>query len=244
MSFAGCFLGDSCFLYSWGDEISLELSRRVLRAYRAVKSDPRLRQSGLLDAVPAYSSLAVYFDPVAADIPGLLSRAEELIRISGESGTEDSSVPDRTQPGSAAADSPGLGSAAVAPPGLDSAVPEPLRLPVVYDGDDLGRVASHAGLAVEEVIRRHTRPNYTVAMIGFLPHFPYLIGMDERLVTPRRSTPRTRVPAGSVAIGGAQTGIYPSESPGGWNLIGRTDPRLLLGVRPGDTIVFEKAEKL
>ena len=122
--------------------------------------------------------------------------------------------------------------------------PEPLRFPVVYDGEDLERVASHAGLAVDEVVRLHTLPRYTVAMIGFLPHFPYLIGMDARLATPRLSDPRRRVPAGSVAIGGAQTGIYPSESPGGWNLVGRTNPRLLSGVRPGDAIVFEEVCRL
>jgi inhibitor of KinA len=115
---------------------------------------------------------------------------------------------------------------------------------VVYDGEDLSRVASCAGLSVGKIIELHGRPRYTVAMIGFLPHFPYLIGMDERLATPRLSDPRKRVPAGSVAIGGAQTGIYPSESPGGWNLIGRMDPRLLSPLRPGDTIVFEAVEKI
>ena len=205
-----CFLGDSCVLYSWGAEISLEASRRVLQAYRDVKSDARLGRSGLLDVVPAYASLAVYFDPMEADISRLLKRTEELLQ----------------------------GAEGCTPP--DSSESELRRMPVVYDGEDLDRVAAHTGMPVSEVIRRHTQPRYTVAMIGFLPHFPYLIGMDERLATPRLSDPRRKVPAGSVAIGGAQTGIYPCASPGGWNLIGRTDPRLLTDLRPGDTIVFEE----
>ena len=114
-------------------------------------------------------------------------------------------------------------------------------LPVAYNGEDLNRVAGQSGLSMQEVIRIHQAPNYTVAMVGFLPHFPYLIGLDPRLVTPRLSTPRKRVPAGSVGIGGAQTGVYPSESPGGWNLIGSTDPRLLLPVKPGDSLRFKEA---
>lgn len=114
------------------------------------------------------------------------------------------------------------------------------RLPVTYDGEDLVRVARHAGLSVRAVIKRHLLPDYTVAMIGFRPHFPYLIGLDETIATPRLESPRTRVAAGSVGIAGAQTGVYPEDSPGGWNIIGRTDPELLTPIRPGDTIIFEE----
>jgi len=115
-------------------------------------------------------------------------------------------------------------------------------LPVTYHGEDLQRVADHAKLDPEEVIRRHTAPEYLVAMIGFRPHFPYLLGLDRSLVTPRLDSPRTAVPAGSVAIGGEQTGIYPETSPGGWNILGMTSPDLLYPIEPGDTVVFKRAE--
>ncbi len=115
-------------------------------------------------------------------------------------------------------------------------------LPVVYRGEDLARVAGHAGLTVEEVIRRHTAPEYLVAMIGFRPHFPYLLGLDPALATPRMDSPRLAVPAGAVAIGGEQTGVYPETSPGGWNILGMTRPELLYGIEPGDSVVFERAE--
>ena len=98
-----------------------------------------------------------------------------------------------------------------------------VEVPVVYDGDDLPEVARLTGLSVEEVVRRHTAVEYVVAFLGFAPGFPYLVGLDPSLHVPRRATPRTRVPAGSVGLAGAQTGVYPSASPGGWQLIGRTD---------------------
>lgn len=123
-----------------------------------------------------------------------------------------------------------------------------IEIPVCYGGahgPDLEEVAQHAGLDVPAVIERHAAREYPVAMLGFAPGFPYLLGLDQMLHTPRRVTPRTRVPAGSVAIGGAQTGIYPRELPGGWMLIGRTplrlfdprrDPPCLLA--PGDRVRF------
>ena len=104
-----------------------------------------------------------------------------------------------------------------------------LRVPVCYGGEygpDLEAVAAQAKLSTAEVIARHVAGDYRVAMLGFAPGFTYLLGLDPQLHVPRRADPRTRVPAGSVAIGGAQTGIYPSELPGGRNLIGRTPLRL------------------
>lgn len=115
-------------------------------------------------------------------------------------------------------------------------------LPVAYRGEDLQRVADHAKITVEEVIRRHTAPEYLVAMIGFRPHFPYLLGLDRSLATPRLDAPRTHVPAGAVGIGGEQTGVYPETSPGGWNILGMTQPELLYDIEPGDTVVFKRAE--
>lgn len=107
--------------------------------------------------------------------------------------------------------------------------PQPARLveiPVIYDGPDLGFVAAHARLSLEEVVRIHAVPEYLVHMLGFTPGFPYLGGMDERIAAPRLEKPRVRIPAGSVGIAGAQTGVYPIESPGGWRLIGRTALKL------------------
>jgi KipI family sensor histidine kinase inhibitor len=133
-------------------------------------------------------------------------------------------------------------------PPAEAVAGEPVEIPVGYDGEDLPEVASLTGLDVEEVVRRHTAPEYTVAFLGFSPGFPYLVGLDPALEVPRRDTPRTSIPAGSVGLAGGQTGIYPTASPGGWQLIGRTDvvlfdperdPPALLG--PGSRLRFRVA---
>lgn len=123
-----------------------------------------------------------------------------------------------------------------------------IEIPVVYGGavgPDLGEVARHAGLSEKQVVELHSANDYVVWFLGFQPGFPYLGGLPEQLATPRRAEPRLQVPAGSVGIGGAQTGIYPLASPGGWQLIGHTslplfdsrrDEPVLL--RPGDTVRF------
>ncbi len=129
-----------------------------------------------------------------------------------------------------------------------------IEIPVRYDGPDLPRVAQHAGLSVKEVCSIHLSANYRVHMIGFCPGFPYLHGLDPRLNTPRLDTPRTLVSAGSVAIGGEQTGIYPVNRPGGWNIIGHTleklfhpdlarggNPEKAFLLRAGDLIRFVPA---
>ena len=97
---------------------------------------------------------------------------------------------------------------------------------MTYDGPDLAAVAADTGLTVAEVIARHTAPAYTVGFIGFAPGFAYLIGLDPVLHVPRHASPRTRVPAGSVGIAGEFTGVYPRASPGGWQLLGRTNAAL------------------
>ena len=123
-----------------------------------------------------------------------------------------------------------------------------VEVPVVYDGPDLASVAALTGLAVAEVVRRHTAPDYVVAFLGFSPGFPYLVGLDPSLHVPRRASPRTSVPAGSVGLAGDQTGVYPQATPGGWQLIGRTsvalfdverDPPALLAA--GDRLRFVAA---
>ncbi|HEX4667018.1 MAG TPA: 5-oxoprolinase subunit PxpB [Chthoniobacterales bacterium] len=107
--------------------------------------------------------------------------------------------------------------------------PRTVEVPVCYDPEfalDLETVAQHCHLSPNEIVKRHAAARYKVRCIGFTPGFPYLSGLPPALVTPRRATPRTALPAGSVAIGGGQTGIYPLVSPGGWNIIGRTPLRL------------------
>ena len=142
--------------------------------------------------------------------------------------------------------------------GLEAAAGGPVReasgareimVPVRYGGaagPDLAEVAAFAGCSIDEVVRRHTVPRYRVYMVGFLPGFPYLGTVDARLAMPRRSSPRLTVPAGSVGIAGAQTGIYPTTAPGGWRLIGIADvqpfdagrePPALF--RPGDVVRFK-----
>lgn len=128
---------------------------------------------------------------------------------------------------------------AAGPPGRE------VEIPAVYDGADLAEVAELTGLTVDEVVARHSAAEYTVAYLGFSPGFAYLTGLDPVLQVPRRENPRTSVPAGSVAIAGPYTAVYPSPSPGGWRLLGRTalvlwdvrrDPPALLG--PGDRVRF------
>jgi len=123
-----------------------------------------------------------------------------------------------------------------------------IDIPVLYGGEagpDLGLVAEHAGMTEKQVVELHASVDYVVWFIGFQPGFPYLGGLPPALATPRRAEPRLQVPAGTVAIGGAQTGIYPMASPGGWNLIGRTEVTLFnpqlpepVLLRPGDTLRF------
>ena len=100
------------------------------------------------------------------------------------------------------------------------------EIPVKYEGGDLLYVSNYCQIPVNELIQLHSSSTYTVAMIGFLPGFPYLLGMDARLFVPRKSSPRLKVTKGSVGIGGFQTGIYPSDSPGGWQIIGTTPHEL------------------
>ena len=138
--------------------------------------------------------------------------------------------------------------------GMKRRVPPPQlkEIPIVYDGPDLERVASHNRRTVADVCRRHTAIVYKVYVLGFTPGFPYLGDLDRRIHTPRLASPRPRVPAGSVGIGGEQTGIYTVESPGGWNLIGRTPDKIfdpnrstdesnrlaMFLLKPGDRVRF------
>ena len=173
----------------------------------------RARLPGVTETVPAFASLLVRYDPLHTDYDGVSAALRSLAAEI----TAGSAQTGRT-----------------------------VDIPVCYGGaygEDLPDVARHAGLTEEEVIRLHSGSTYRIYMLGFLPGFPYLGGLDERLFTPRLPTPRTRIPAGSVGIGGEQTGIYPMESPGGWRLIGRTPlclfaPGRKLPYAAGDSIRF------
>jgi KipI family sensor histidine kinase inhibitor len=137
-----------------------------------------------------------------------------------------------------------LGSADLAHPPTRS--PREVRIPVIYNGPDLALVADAAGVALAELPELHSSVEYSVAFTGFAPGFGYLVGLPDGLVQARLDQPRTQVPAGSVGIAGEFTGVYPTASPGGWRLIGRTemtlfdprrDPAALLA--PGDRVRFE-----
>lgn len=210
----------------------MRIARAADRAFLVVFDDAITRDAGIavrglhawlrsepldgqVDLHPAYSSLLVRFDPLAVD-PDALQRAL-AVRVAGLAGR--GAAPGRT-----------------------------IEIPVRYGGEngpDLAEVAASCGLSETEVVAMHAGATYEVRFLGFSPGFPYLEGLPPALATPRRATPRIRVPAGSVAIGGAQTGIYPLASPGGWNVIGRTrlpvfdpageDPALLA---PGDVVRF------
>ncbi len=222
-------LGDRVLLLQLGVAIDPTLNARVHALVAALRV---AALAGVDDIVPAFSSLALHYDPAAWQGPPAPWRRF------------------------AAAVADVLEHAADRVPPAGSCV----ELPVCYGGlhgPDLEAVARHARLSPEEVVRRHAAPTYRVAMIGFAPGFPYLLGLDPALATPRRHTPRTRVPAGSVGIGGAQAGIYPSVLPGGWQLVGCTplrlfdparEPACLLAAgdavrfRPVDAPAFDKAE--
>jgi len=191
-------MGDQALIIEFGDRIDPALSTEIAAVAQ------RLREShpiGVRDIVPAYSTLALHYD--AGAVGAGTSPYEALVE----------------------AIEPWLKTQVTAtlPAG------RLIEIPVCYGGTfggDLEALAKSCNLSVEEVIAIHSRAVYHVHMLGFVPGFGYLGGLDARLATPRRDTPRPHVPAGSVAIGGAQTGVYPLDTPGGWHIIGRTPLQL------------------
>jgi len=170
---------------------------------------------GVRDVVPTYRSVAVYFDPLRTDIDALTDRVHQA---------------------ASPASRPSVAGRA------------PIRIPVCYGGEfgpDLPAVAAFARCSEDTVVRTHTAATYRVFMLGFVPGFAYLGIVDQRIAMPRHAVPRVRVPARSVAIAGVQTGIYPGETPGGWQLIGRTSLEPFAPTRPepflmkaGDAVQF------
>jgi inhibitor of KinA len=187
-------MGDRALVVEFGDRPSAELSTRIAAAAQQLRASP---PPGLLDIVPGYTTLTLHYDPGAIGkgaTPFDALAAQVSAWLDAEADT----------------------------------MPPPSRLveiPVCYGGafgEDLDALAKQHRLSAAEVIAIHTGVEYRVHMLGFVPGFAYLGGLDPRLVTPRRTVPRPRVPAGTLGIGGEQTGIYPLDTPGGWHLIGRT----------------------
>jgi KipI family sensor histidine kinase inhibitor len=203
--------GDAALLVDLGDRADPAATAgadAIAAALDRIRDD----QPGLGRAVPAHASVLVPFDPLRVD------RAESL-RL----------VHSAVREALAAAAPPGSPARTVAAMGAGARNAGPIEIPVRYGGDegpDLDDVAKRLGLAPADAIRRHSAATYHVLFLGFAPGFAYLGGLPAELVAPRRATPRERVPAGSVAIAGEHTAVYPQTMPGGWNLIGRTEAAL------------------
>ena len=147
---------------------------------------------GVVDMIPAFCSLLINYDPRVVTYGEIKERIQKIVRLEVKTGEVRKRI---------------------------------FEIPVCYGGEygpDLGNIAEHAGLSEEEVIEIHSSRDYLIYMLGFLPGFTYLGGLDERIHTPRLANPRIKINAGSVGIGGSQTGIYPLDSPGGWQLMGMT----------------------
>ncbi len=214
-------MGEAALVVQFGDVISPEIFSRVQALSCLLEQHPF---PGFVEQVPAFTTVTVYYNP-----------KEHKLSVGGS--TPFQQVARLVK---------GLLEHLPAP--FELTAPEIKRIPVCYGGDfgpDLQFVAQTNGLTPEEVVALHTQAEYLVYMIGFAPGFPYLGGMNERIAAPRKASPRASIPAGSVGIAGNQTGIYPLETPGGWQLIGRTpvplfnpnaaSPSLL---KAGDVIKF------
>ena len=193
-------LGDSAVVVTLGETLDATTVAAAQRLAAALEAKPL---AGLVECAAANASVTVLYDPVRLLKKGGLSPYERICEwIEARAAT---AGPPEPAPG------------------------REMFVPVCYGGEfgpDLAAVGAEHGLSSDEVVALHSGAEYRVSAVGFTPGFPYLAGMPARLHTPRRKTPRVRVAAGSVAIGGAQTGIYSFETPGGWNLIGWTPWRL------------------
>jgi inhibitor of KinA len=216
-----CPLGEQAVVVEFGNVISDDLNRKAIGLAEHFDANPF---PGYIESVPAYASTTVFYDPLTVrrhfrQFRTAIDAVADLIR-----GVTDSIAHNSTDE-------------------------RPIiEIPAVFDeinGPDLSLVSESSGLSVDAVIELFTSTVYRVYMIGFLPGFAYMGEVDERIAMPRKQQPRQAVPKGSVGIGGRQTGIYPVESPGGWQLIGRTEtepftpnaesPTLF---QPGDRVKF------
>jgi KipI family sensor histidine kinase inhibitor len=189
---------------------------------------------GWIDLMPGYASILVVIDPLVTTPAAGARRVRQLLRAARPASTSEETGDAANKP--AARKPP-----AVVPDDLQTPrPPRHLEVPVLYHADvapDLLALAAEKALPVPALIERHSQPVYRCHMLGFRPGFPFLGGLDPRLATPRLTTPRLSVPAGSVAVAGQQTGIYPSAGPGGWRIIGRTPLVLFDPTRPDPFLV-------
>jgi inhibitor of KinA len=224
-------LGDSAIMIRFGHGID-EATHRKVGALNAYMEEHPF--AGMIECVPAFASLAIHYDPVAV----MKSRAVPESRHT----TIYETVCSRLKLILSGAELSGADTDR-----------RTIEIPVCYGGDfgpDLSFVAMHTGLSEEEVVAIHASGSYLVYMLGFAPGFPYLGGMPDRIAAPRRQTPRTVIPRGSVGIASGQTGVYPLATPGGWQLIGRTPLELFRPreavpslLRSGDSVRFKPITK-
>jgi inhibitor of KinA len=192
-------LSDSAITIDFGNVIDENINDIVMQLYKNCTKNTFV---GMKEAMPAYASLTIFYDVFSVRrkytfFKTAYAFVEDFLIKSYENIGEGESFQKRI-----------------------------IEIPVVYDGEDLSYVANFHQISEAQTVELHTAPTYRVYMMGFLPGFAYMGGLDAQISTPRRATPRTKVSAGSVGIAGNQTGIYPSESPGGWQLIGRTEIQL------------------
>jgi KipI family sensor histidine kinase inhibitor len=201
---------------------------------------------GIADVIPGAETVLVILEPGGLKLRGLAGRLRALVA----GGVDDAGGVDEAAGASSAGGTADAGGAARAGEvwGAEGGV---IEIPVVYDGPDLDEVAGLTGLSREQVIERHAAAGYLVGWLGFSPGFGYLTGLDPELHVPRRDSPRTSVPAGSVAIAGPLAAVYPSASPGGWRLLGRTAAQLWDAHReppavlaPGQRVRFRPVDEL
>jgi len=200
-------LGDSALIVRIRDQFQDAPEQTLDEVLAAMHQIERAQVPGIIELTPAYTTVAVYFDPIrvidsGADPGGVVDWLTEKLKDAlGDSRRRWRDKTDRRS----------------------------IEIPVCCDTEfalDLEQIAHQARISPAEVLNLYCAGTYRVGCIGFTPGFPFLLGLPQKLATPRRGTPRKKVPAGSVAIGGQQTGIYPLRSPGGWNVIGRTPLRL------------------
>ena len=206
--------GDAAFIVELENRIDPVVNDTAIALAKAIQT---AAVPGVRDVVPTYRSVAIHFDPLRTDYDALVARVNRWM--------EDGS-PYRSETRPAHGDTP------------------PVRVPVCYAiefGPDLADVAAFAAVSEAEAVRLHTSRIYRVFMIGFMPGFPYMGIVDQRIAAPRLSTPRVRVPAGSVGIAGMQTGIYSVSTPGGWRIIGRT-PLKPFDLSRGEPVLFKPGD--
>lgn len=197
-------LGDSALIVRLADEFHPDTSlKAVLLALRHLEI---AAIPGVVELAPAYTTIGVFFDPAQIESATMDDSPSDILATRIQSILNASAFEQEIE--------------------ITTSL---IEVPVCYESEfapDLDAVARHAGLSQDEVVHRHSNANYRVNCVGFAPGFPYLGGLPSDLATPRRASPRQEIPAGAVAIGGTQTGIYPRKSPGGWHIIGRTSLRL------------------